>query len=462
MRHKRSSPGTGGHNRLRGAIAVLAMAAGMAPALTTVGNAAAAGHFQPTDITACGNPVAVPENSTGVNVRLMAPGEALTVEPGGSIWAGVIFTGTNGPEGWPNTPAGSDFPLPGANVFSLLAGVEGTGYSYVGDVTRTFINNSPVARNLVARVNDNVAGNGSGAFTLRPCWTVDTTPPETTLNTASVSGRSASFTFSSIGNAVAFECALEGPSGHPWRPCATSANYTGLVDGAYRFLVRGRDLVGNVDPTPAEHTWTIDLTAPETAITSGPRDGSWLLSTSTALGYTSTEPGSTFTCLFDGAVRSCLPNSLALNGLTQRSHMFSVAAIDPLGNQDTSPARRTWTVPLNNTAFRHGRGWQLRTSSGSYLGSYSLSTIRGATLSIGVLRARKLALVAGRGVNHGTVKIMAGRTLLRRISLASPVFQAKQVIPIASFAAPRTTTIQIVVTSTGRPVRIEGFGVATR
>jgi hypothetical protein len=113
--------------------------------------------------------VEVPESTRQTHVKTLAPWESVTVTPGGRIWAGVWFTGENGPEGW-NAIAPWYYPLPGARQYSLIAGVSGQSWSYVGSSTRTFSNNSPDWRSLYARTNDNTPGNGSGAFTLTYCY----------------------------------------------------------------------------------------------------------------------------------------------------------------------------------------------------------------------------------------------------------------------------------------------------
>lgn len=111
----------------------------------------------------------VPESSTQTFIKTLRPYESVTVTPGGKIWAGVWFTGENGPEGWDSTaPVG--YPKPGARTYSLIAALSGQTWSYVGNVTRTYYNNSSTSKSLWARVNDNVAGNGSGAFSLTYCY----------------------------------------------------------------------------------------------------------------------------------------------------------------------------------------------------------------------------------------------------------------------------------------------------
>jgi hypothetical protein len=151
------------HLRAAGALAVAASAVA---SLAVVG----ASPAQATPQRLCAV-VDVPESSSLTHVRTLRPYERLTVTPGGSIWAGVWFTGENGPGGWSSTaPPGWGYPRPGAPQYSLLGGLSGETWRYVGANTYTFYNNSPSYRSLWARVNDNVPGNGSGAFTMQFCY----------------------------------------------------------------------------------------------------------------------------------------------------------------------------------------------------------------------------------------------------------------------------------------------------
>jgi peptidoglycan/xylan/chitin deacetylase (PgdA/CDA1 family) len=90
----------------------------------------------------------------------------------------------------------------------------------------------------------------------------DTTPPDTTIDSGpsgTVSSTSASFAFSSSEPNSTFECALDGAANSS---CTSPNAYTGLASGSHAFSVRATDAAGNVDPTPATRTWTIDTTAP--------------------------------------------------------------------------------------------------------------------------------------------------------------------------------------------------------
>ncbi len=97
-------------------------------------------------------------------------------------------------------------------------------------------------------------------------WVVDATPPETNIDSGPAgmtSTTSASFVFSSSDAGASFACALDGAA---FAACSSPKTYSGLALGSHTFEVRARDLVGNLDPTPAARSWSIeaDTAAPET------------------------------------------------------------------------------------------------------------------------------------------------------------------------------------------------------
>jgi hypothetical protein len=256
----------------------------------------------------------------------------------------------------------------------------------------------------------------------------------------------------------------------------SSALFSGLTGGVpYTFTVRATNVAGTGAPSapsnavvplatpPDTANAVVPLaTPPDTAITGGPANGAFALSASARFSYSSTAPGSTFLCKLDSAGRSCGTSSVTFTELSQTTHSFTVAARDSQGDIDPSPTARTWTVPRSNTKLAHSSGWAKRTGSGYYLGTYSQTRSRGATLTANVSGARRLALVATRGEGFGTVKVYLGSTLLKKISLAASTTRKRQLISIASFSRARTGKVRIVVTSSSKTLRIEGLGVATR
>jgi MYXO-CTERM domain-containing protein len=64
------------------------------------------------------------------------------------------------------------------------------------------------------------------------------------------------FTFESTEGAVTFECSLNGAA---FTACPASYTTPTLLDGSQTIAVRAIDLSGNVDPTPAVFSWTVQL-----------------------------------------------------------------------------------------------------------------------------------------------------------------------------------------------------------
>jgi hypothetical protein len=175
-------------------------------------------------------------------------------------------------------------------------------------------------------------------------WQIDTAMPDTQIlsgPTATTSDRSASFTFDSpdAGAGASFDCALDSAG---FAPCFSPHDIASVAEGDHTFHVRVHDSVGNVDPTPATRTWTVDLTAPDTMITSTPTGT--VASASASIEFTSNEAAATFSCSLDGATPAACTSPFTVQMLGQGPHMFAVTASDAANNADASPATASWTV----------------------------------------------------------------------------------------------------------------------
>lgn len=177
-------------------------------------------------------------------------------------------------------------------------------------------------------------------------FTTDTTPPETTIAAApsgTIAANSASFEFEST-EAGGFQCRLDSTDDAEWGPCTSPQAYTALADGPHSFEVRSTDDSGNVDPTPASASFTVDTTPPETTIGSGPTGT--VEATSASFAFSSSEAGS-FECRLDsvdpGAWSTCV-SPKSYSGLADGSHGFEVRAVDALGNTDPTPAAASFIV----------------------------------------------------------------------------------------------------------------------
>ena len=185
------------------------------------------------------------------------------------------------------------------------------------------------------------AGNTDATEATRS-WTVDTVAPDSTISSGP-SGTAASTTaaigFSSDDAQATFQCKLDDGA---WQTCTSPRALTGLAQGAHTFRVRATDLAGNVDPSEAARTWSVDTVAPSTSIASGPSG-----LTPRARPPSRSPPRRRDRASSAGSTpaqwQSC-SSPHALTGLSDGAHVFAVRATDAAGNTDQTEATRSWTV----------------------------------------------------------------------------------------------------------------------
>jgi uncharacterized repeat protein (TIGR01451 family) len=127
---------------------------------------------------------------------------------------------------------------------------------------------------------------------------------------------------------------------------------TGTAPSIDTTLVNSATVIGNeADPIAsndsASATTVVQSTAsptpPDTAITSGPDEGSTTNDSTPVFGYTSDQAGSTFACEVDSSAFSCT-SPRTIGPLSPGSHVFRVAATNPGGLTDPTPAERHFIV----------------------------------------------------------------------------------------------------------------------
>jgi hypothetical protein len=114
------------------------------------------------------------------------------------------------------------------------------------------------------------------------------------------------------------------------------------------------------------------------------------------------------------------------------------------------------TAPIAATALRASAGWTTVRSPALYAGSARRAAARGASLQQVGVAARSLVLVATRCPGCGDVDVLWNGTRIAHVSLNGAA-RHRVVIPIARFGAARRGTVQIRVSTSGRPVTIEGL-----
>ena len=173
-------------------------------------------------------------------------------------------------------------------------------------------------------------------------FTVDTTPANTTITSSppvASSSTNASFSFTASDAGPGFECRIDGGA---FADCSSPKAYSGLTEVSHTFEVRAEDAAGNVDATPAAHTWTVDLTAPNTSFLSTPSSPS--ANTTPTFGLGSTESPSTFECDLDSGGWAPCSTPFTTPALGDGSHTVKTRATDAAGNADATEATHTWLV----------------------------------------------------------------------------------------------------------------------
>jgi len=99
---------------------------------------------------------------------------------------------------------------------------------------------------------------------------LDTQAPDSliTIGPAALTNQNtASFSFISTNDGLAFECKLDSGT---YSVCVSPVSYIGLIDGTHTFMVRATDPAGNTDQTPAVYIWTVDTFPPIAVIIGAP------------------------------------------------------------------------------------------------------------------------------------------------------------------------------------------------
>lgn len=304
----------------------------------------------------------------------------------------------------------------------------------------------------------------------------DTTPPETTITSGpsgTVTDTNATFGFSSNEPNSTFECSLDGEA---FAGCTSPKSYTNLDFGPHTFRVRAIDAADNIDPTPAQRAWTIEEeqeeNEPPTDVSVGGFARPFVKSTTFGVTISATDDdGIDFFDVtsrfapFDGdfaapATQQFDTGDLIATISTGTTACISATATDTLGATSEESPEVCTAVPVNNTSFSHGKGWAKKRASGHFLKTFSTAKKKGAALRLYNVEAKRLALLATKCRGCGTVKILKGKQLLKKVNLNATKTKKKQLINVKTFGAVRRGTIKIVVASKGKPVKIEGLGVS--
>jgi FG-GAP-like repeat len=169
-------------------------------------------------------------------------------------------------------------------------------------------------------------------------------PPQTTLTaTPAPLSRDATpeFRFTANERFSSFECRV---GSAPFAGCASPRVLAALPDGTHRFDVRAVDPSRVPDPSPASFLFTLDTTPPDSAIGAGP--GAYTSDATPTFAISSPDAGAALRCRLDAQPFAACPGSsfTASPPLADGPHAFALMAVDAAGNEDPSPATRSFVV----------------------------------------------------------------------------------------------------------------------
>ncbi|MDW0205766.1 MAG: hypothetical protein QOK54_10570, partial [Nitrososphaeraceae archaeon] len=242
-------------------------------------------------------------------------------------------------------------------------------------------------------------------------WTVNTKPPNTSINSATDGNknivannsntRSNTITilFSAsevVSNVDHFECSIDNSDFVTCTSPYTFANL--LADGTHTFKARAEDKSGHEDKSPALYTWTVDTGAPTTTVTSATDSnrnaisaGGGTQSTSMIFTFTGTDAGvglARFECSVDGAAFAACTSPAQFDNLGSGAHTLNVKSVDNVGNEATSLASFNWSVdatPPDATIDSATDGNAIAVSNGGNSTSTSVTfTFSGTDIGVGL------------------------------------------------------------------------------
>jgi hypothetical protein len=338
-------------------------------------------------------------------------------------------------------------------------------------------------------------------------WTVDATPPETTITgppiLAQTAVTSATFAFVSNEPGSTFQCSLDGA---PYALCTSPASYPSLAQGAHTFTVYAVDAIGNADPTPASKSWVIDNTPPIPQMLKP--DQTFTLGKPIYVSWSATD-------VFTGVVKydvrrraarydgdfvgyanwqtNTVETSSVYVGTVGYTYCFKVRATDGTGNTSNWSSEACTAIPVPASALKieNGKQWD-KPNGGVAVGHFLNRFIRPASevhdygndeysndlvcglgicgdggsgwkVTLAGARPVRFALIAAKCATCGGVWVFLNpwqfKPVYRLLETAGPT-KKKQIVmqTVHDYEFPKPLLITLFVYR-GRPM-IEGFGIS--
>jgi alpha-tubulin suppressor-like RCC1 family protein len=297
-------------------------------------------------------------------------------------------------------------------------------------------------------------------------WTVDLTPPQTTINTqpaAATRATTASFTFSSSETGSTFQCKLDGGA---FAACTSPKSYSGLTNGNHMFSVNAKDAAGNLDATPATSQWLVDLVAPTTTVPAARFHAGTTLTSSIPVQvyWTGTDPSpasgiasytlqrATGSGTFAGVTLNPSSDPVGTVAFVPgTNYTFRALAKDVAGNMGTYATTAPMHVDLtqeNAPSVTYTGTWSPISNATASGGTYRQASAAGASATYTFFGAQSAAWVSAVGPDRGKADVYFDGVKQATVDLYAPVAGFKRVSFGRSLMSVGTHKLKIVATGT--------------
>ncbi|WP_329484598.1 hypothetical protein OG555_20885 [Kribbella sp. NBC_01484] len=259
--------------------------------------------------------------------------------------------------------------------------------------------------------------------------------------------------------------------GSPAAPCSSPYQTSGAWVGVHQFLVKAVDADGHA--SVAHQSVLVDVTAPNVRITSPVLD---VTKAATAtVTYTATDNSGLPVASYDtrwriaptagnfGAyapVKSGTTATSVLIGLAAGyEYCVSVRARDAVGNVSGWTADRCVSRPSDDRAMGAATGWTRASHQLYYLGTATVTTRNGISVSRSSVQAKRLFLIATKCGTCGSLNVYYnGKSVgIVNLSYEATVYQA--IVPLPVPASFLTGSVLLTTRTAGKVYQIDGLAV---
>ncbi|MFO7735803.1 MAG: hypothetical protein R6W70_06255, partial [bacterium] len=173
-------------------------------------------------------------------------------------------------------------------------------------------------------------------------WTNDYTPPETSISadvTSPVNVDSVNFSLSADEEIQSFQCKLNNGK---WEKCRDKKTYRKLKEGKHVFMARAIDTAGNIEKKPASFRWEIDMTPPESEITTKPEK--YTSSQKAVFSFSGSPDVDYYQCRINDEKWQKCSSGISFSPIKEGNNKFHVRSVDKAGNIEKKPSEYSWTA----------------------------------------------------------------------------------------------------------------------